>query len=256
MTDTATTQTTEELAPRTVRIPSSTPGDDIVVTGGEGKGKPTPKEEGETTKPEGEGDGTGADTKDTDPVTGKPIDYKVKFSESTRENQRIAGEIKTLQDSRAGDRATAERLQREMEDLRKVAAKENPEGLEKFDLKKSHEENSRKLAELTLDRELDSFASKTVGAPERREALKNLAKAFPSKSLAELWNENFAGVSEAIEKAKKDKTTSQTTTQPEKGKGTSTREPGGETVAGLPVAEFNKLSVGERRALLTKAGIA
>lgn len=255
MADQETTQTSQEEEPMTVRIPSSTPGDDIPETGG--------AKDGKATKAEGEDDDAGdpdaedkGSDKDTDPDEGKDIDYKDKFANSTRENQRILEENNTLQSARKGDGATIERLNKEMEDLRKIAEGSNPEGLEKFDLKKSADDNARQLAELKLENEIDRFVSKTPGADERREALKNLAKVFPTKSLADIWGENFKGVGDAVAKAKEDKTTSQKKTQPEKGKGTSTKEPGGETIAGMPVAEFNKLSVSERRSALIKAGIS
>jgi hypothetical protein len=197
----------------------------------------------------GEGDGDEGD--------GKNIDYKTKFSESTKEAQRLLGEIKTAQDLTAQEKARGVELEKQLKEIREVAEGKNPEGLKLVDLQRQLAETTQSFALEKEERMLDSFFAdvKTEGASSKKEALRALKRAQPNTSLVSLWDEHFKAGVEAAAKAKQDKKTDKKKNASETGKGTSGREPAaGETVGntGYTLDEFNKLPVAKRRSLLAK----
>lgn len=199
----------------------------------------------------------GDDDDNSDAGDDSKVDYKKKFSESTKEAQRLLGEIKTAQDSSAQEKAKAAKIAEEMAELRKVAEGKNPEGVQIHDLSRRLEETTRTLALEKEERMLDTFIAgvKIDGASSKKEALRALKRAQPEITLDKLWDEHLKAGVEFAAKAKQDKKTSKKKDSSESGKGTSGRESSGEEqvgTTGFSLKEFNKLPVSKRRALLAK----
>lgn len=182
-------------------------------------------------------------------------DWKQRYSESTKEFQKLNAKLKEYEGLTAQERNKAEKLQEERDSLMKRLKDEQPETYDAITLKSALDSNSRELAELKEKVQLDDFISDEPLAKPYREALKAHARAFPKKSMQDIWNDSFKDIAEAKKEIAETKTARKKESQPDKGKGTSTAEPGKETIAGMPVEDFNKLSVEKRRELLIKANI-
>lgn len=237
--------------------------------GGDGAGN----EGGGTSEGEGEGDGLTPDKdgKVVHPQTKEKVDplvvatyYRDQFAASTRGAQDLLTKIKDAEGSTAAEQAKVADLTKKVDELTKIAEGKNPDGLSAHQIQEKLESTTKELVLVKEAQALDAFERTTpLATGKLRESLKALARANPDKPLQELWDAHLKAGAEAEAAAEKAKKEAQKKGASEKGKGTSTREParGGETVrgnkgdTGLTLAEFNKLPVGERRALMEKYDI-
>lgn len=234
----------------------------------DGAGKPG----GGTGDGSGEGDAFAADKdgKYLHPETKQPVDaielaryYHGQFGNSTRGAQDLLSKNKTLEGERDTARGLVAKLETDFAKMKEIAEGKNPEGVNLADLEARYKETATELALIKENSALDGFEKAVPLAASKREALRSLARANPTKSLQELWDANLKAGAEAEKAAADAKAETQRKAAGEKGKGTSTREParGGDTVrgnkgdTGLTLAEFNKLPVNERRALMEKFDI-
>lgn len=177
-----------------------------------------------------------------------------KFAASTKGAQELLDKIKAANDEGNQSKATIAQFEKDIAELRKVAEGKNPEGAELHDLQTNLSKATNELAIFKENASLDAFEKKEPLSAQKRDALKNLARANPKEDLQKLWDENLkAGVEASVAKAKAEEE-SRKKTGNEKGKGTSTKEGGAETVkslsgkdTGLTLEDFNKLSVEERK---------
>jgi len=176
------------------------------------------------------------------------IDYKTKFSASTREAQRLAAELKLAEARIAEKEAAASVLAKEKEEMERRFADQNPEA---YDQIKTSKEMATIKEKLLLQEEriaLEDFTKGNPEAVEHKDALKKLGRAFPGKTYEDIWNETFAPFYEKQEvKAAEDKEKS----MPETGAGSVS-----EVSEDLTLAEINKLPLAKRKAYFKKAGIA
>lgn len=234
----------------------------------DGAGKPG----GGTGDGSGEGDAFAADKdgKYLHPETKQPVDaaelaryYHGQFGNSTRGAQDLLTKNKTLEGERDTAKGLVAKLETDLAKMKEIAEGKNPEGVNLADLEARYKETATELALIKENAALDGFEKAVPLATTKREALRSLARANPAKSLQELWDANLKAGAEAEKVAADAKAETQRKAAGEKGKGTSTREParGGDTVrgnkgdTGLMLAEFNKLPVNERRALMEKFDI-
>lgn len=203
-----------------------------------------------------------ADGMYTHPDTGTKVSaadmvsyYKGKFGMSTAGAQQLLGDKNTLTGTIAEKERQLSERAKEIEDLRKIAEGDNPEGLKLHDLQASAKKNAEELALLKEDKQLDDFIKDVPLAADKKDALRSLARAIPTKSLTDIWNESFKTGAEAEAKAATDKKIAQKKAASDKGKGTSTRDPAAHTIGGYTPAEFNKLSVEKRKAVMIKEGL-
>lgn len=216
----------------------------------------------ETGAPGASEPGNGEDKGDGDdinPATNKPYtakEWREKFSASSRGAQELLDKNKTLISELEGVRATESELTKQLAELRKVAEGQNPEGLSLHDLQTSLEKTTRELALVKEEKLLDDFEKTAPLASGKREALRSLSRANPKETLQKLWDDHLKAGAEAAEAARVARETSQKKGQGEKGKGTSGREPQGDTIGGYPLAEFNKLPVAKRKQILQQVGQA
>lgn len=197
---------------------------------------------------------TPADTVEVEPkVEKEEIDYEKRYADSTREFQRLQIKLKEGEALTARERQRAEDLQRERDDAFERLKAEQPETFDTLTIKKQLDSTTQQLAELKEKAQIDDFIAEEPLAKQHREALKNFGRAFPGKSLGDIWNENFKDIAEAQVALKEGKKSRTVASQP--AKGGATAEPGKKTIGGYSEEEFNKLPVMKRRDILTKAGI-
>lgn len=250
--------------------------------GGTGTGDGKPADTGDKGAGTGGGDGAGgggegdsltpdAEGKVVHPQTKEKVDpivvatyYRDQFGASTRGAQDLLTKVSAAEGATAAERAKVAELTTKVEELTKLAEGKNPEGLSALEIKGKLEETTKELVVLKETQALDAFEKTTpLATGKMRESLKALARANPTSSLQDLWDNNLKAGAEADAAAEKARKDAQHKGAGEKGKGTSTREParGGDTVrgnkgdTGLTLAEFNKLPVNERRALMEKFDI-
>lgn len=171
--------------------------------------------------------------------------YKKRHGDSQREVQEnLLPKIKSAE-------AQIAALLKERDEAMTRLKDEKPEAYDNLTLQRSVEAANRQLAELKERVELDSFIAATPDASPFRAALQQQARAFPSKSLSEIWEgSGFKDVAAARAAAAVAKTEQRKETKPEKGK--VTPEPGKATIGGYTEEEFNKLSVAKRGEILAK----
>lgn len=223
----------------------------------EGAGETGSRKEGE-----GSGEGTGEEKDNINPDTKKPYtadEWRDKFRNSAKGAQDLLDQKKVLEGTVSEREAKITDLEKEIVQLREIAEGKNPEGLKLADLQAELAKVTNESALTKEERMLDQFEKAVPLASTVREALKNLARANPKESLQKLYDENLkAGAEAKSEKAKQDDD-KRNKGASDKGKGTSTREPSGDTVktpsgydTGLSLEEFNKLPIEKRRELLAK----
>lgn len=203
------------------------------------------------TEPETTEEGTAGDTPTPEPTVDK-IDYEHKFSESSKEAQRLLQVNREIEEARIEDKVTIQQLQKENEEILNRLKDDNPESFNAYEQKQFAEKQSLELAKLREDMDLRDFISSTPEAVDYEATLRNMRRAFPDKSFTEIFEENFSSVVQAKKELEATTSTARKTTAPETGEGTSTRNPSGDTIGGYPVAEFNKLPTAKRRSILAK----
>ena len=187
------------------------------------------------------------------PVEEDAIDYKQRYSDSTREFQKLQQKLKEGEALSTLERQKAESYQRERDDALARLQAEQPETFDTLTMKKQLDTTVQQLAELKEKAQLDDFIADQPLAKSHREALKNFGRAFPDKSLDSIWGENFKDIVEARQEIQEKKKTRTAASQPDRGGATA--EPGKKTIGGYSEDEFNKLPVMKRREILDKAGI-
>lgn len=178
--------------------------------------------------------------------------YRDKFANSTTGAQKLLDDIKTITSERDLSKTEITKLTKDIEDLRKIAEGDNPEGLKLHDLQATLAGTTNELALIKENSQLDAFEKKVPLATNKREALRNLARANPKVELQKLWDENLKAGVEAEESRRIEDEKKRKEGAGDQGRGTSMRETAGETIGGMPVEEFNKLPVNKRREILAK----
>ncbi len=172
------------------------------------------------------------------------IDYKIKFSESSREAQRLLSEKKqadTLLVQR--EQALAEK-ESELEEMRNALNSDNPDAGELLNLKKSVASLQKDILLEKEEKLVNEFIGKEPLAAKAKEALKDYGRVYPNKSLNEIWETYFKPLVE------QGKTIVKTSPKTETGKGSSSPEPTG----GIN-DNFNKLSLEDRKKHFKKLGL-
>lgn len=183
--------------------------------------------------------------------------YKVKYGASSKEvNEVLLPKIKTFEGLTAAEQAKAEKLAQDLEEAMTKLKAEKPETYDNLTLHKSVTTLTQQLAEMKEKSEMNEFIADTPDAKPFREALKAHARAFPSKPLVEIWNENFKEVAEARKGSDDADKKKKKESAPDKGKGGATKEHDKPMTAGMTTEEFNKLPVAKRKELLIKAGVS
>ncbi len=183
--------------------------------------------------------------------------YKKRFAGSTKEFEEFyKPKFKELEGLTAQEKARAEELQKTNEELLAKLKDEKPDTYDNVTLQKTLEKNSRELAEMKEKALLDDFISDTPEAKAYREALKSHARAFPTKPIADIWNESFKEIATAKKENAAKETTRQKESQPDKGDGGTTTDPSEAKIAGYTQKEFDALPVSKRREILVKNGIS
>jgi len=208
-----------------------------------------PEMETHEEKPETEEEVKAEEKKETEEI----IDYQERYAESTREFQKLHAQMKENEALTEQQRSRVTQLETERDEALSRLKEEHPEAYDNATLHKAVTDSNRQLAELKEKVELDSFITENPIAKEYREALKQHARAFPNKSLADIWETGFKTVAETTAKAQETKAANQKVTQPEKGK--VTPELGTKMISGYTEAEFNKLPVSKRREILIENGV-
>lgn len=208
-------------------------------------------EELEDEKPE---DGDEPKPKEDLDEDGNPIDWKQRYGDSTREFQKLQVKLKEGEGLTAQERQRAAQLQTERDEALEKLKAEKPEVYDNHTLKKQLDSTSLQLAEMKEKGILDDFIADEPLAKPFRDALRAHARAFPNKSIQDIWNESFKEIAAAKKETATKADEVRKKSQPDRGSG-ATREPGQKMIGGYTEAEFNKLSVNKRRELMVKAGI-
>ena len=209
-------------------------------------------EEIQTSNPEGE--------TDEETLTGEPEekgteggepaseeeDYKKKFSESTREAQRLLEENKVLKADTEKTKSRIDELEKQEQERVKLLEEENPDAAKIYKLEKSIDDLKKSILLGKEERDVLDFIGSEPRADVAKEGLKRLMRVNPAKSPKELWEENFLPVIEAFGKSKAGRKAG----QPETGKGSMSGEPITELGE-----EFNRLPLEKRRAYFKKRGL-
>jgi len=190
--------------------------------------------------PTGDGDGKDQDGKPDDAV-----DYKTRYAESTRENQRILDENKSLKSDLEKNKSNYSDLEKSFNELDGKFKDENPESYDAVKANKTIGDLQGKVAGLSEDNKLNDYVQSNSNANKHKGALRDLGRANPNKSYETLWEENFAGFyKEAGKKTEKK-------SQPESGEGAVT--PDMET--GEMPKDFNTWPMAKREAWFRGKGI-
>lgn len=177
-------------------------------------------------------------------------DYKVKFSESTRENQRILAEKqKTDQENQTLKDGMA-KLEAEKKELFEAINADNPNAAIIKSLQNRIEQTEKSVSEKELDRDLNDLVKQTPLAGKVADAIRKLAK-VEGKSPKEIYETNFKPLEEEAGKAKADKIIKQKQHQPESGKGSINKDPSLSALGD----DFNKLPLAERKKAFQKMGL-
>ena len=209
-------------------------------------------EEIQTSNPEGEtdeetptGELEGEGTEGGEPAS-EEEDYKKKFSESTRENQRILEENKVLKVESEKTKVRLDELEKQEWERVKLLEEENPDAAKIYKLEKSIDDLKKSILLDKEEKEVLAFIGSEPRAEAAKEGLKRLMRVNPTKSPKELWEENFLPAIDAFVKSKAGKKAG----KPETGKGSMSGEPITELGE-----EFNKLPLEKRRAYFKKRGL-
>lgn len=255
-----------EVKPGSVKKPDET--NQTSTEDGAGDGESSTED---TTKADetasGNSDDTGKKTENKDGGEEGDVDYKVKFSESSKEANRLLDVNKTLENTNKEDRATISKLEATKKVLEDSLKENDPEAFEKLQSRIKQETDSRELESMKIDDKLNKFIAENEGSEEHREALKHHLNANPDKSLDAIWKEHGFqamveskdsgdGTSEEENKDgnSDDKNSSGDDAGTEDGKGTSTGDHAKGTIGGHSPEAFNKLPLLERKAILSKEG--
>lgn len=196
------------------------------------------------------GQATPESSKEDLDAEGKPINYKTKFSESSREALRLLEENKRLGTELEQARGSSTQLETDLKEARDVLKETNPEAYNFKSLEKSVKEIETKLAISKENESLGNYLTSNPSAAAIKESLRVLGRTFPNKSYDELWTEHFAPIAAKAAtdaKAKKDQKIANGT---ENGQGS----PSGDLTGDVDDKEFNKLSLAERKVILKKRG--
>lgn len=178
-------------------------------------------------------------------------DYKVKFSESSREAQRLYGENKNLKDEMEVLKTKVSNLsvveEKELAELKEA----NPELYEFRTLKKSFGELQKTVLSQKEELEIAKMLEANPDAKLFREAIKKIGRAEPNRSYDDIWAEEFKPLIETKVKAKADEIAKAKGKRTETGKGSMTDEP----ISDLSLDKFSKLSLVEKKAYLVGKGL-
>ena len=125
------------------------------------------------------------------------IDYKEKFSASTRENQRILAEQKALQSALKEREARLEAIEKENAEYEAFLKGERPEMYETVQVKKELNELKKDIILQKEKLAIDEFISNNPDAKLHKEALKTLGRANPDKSYDEIYSSYIKPIYEA-----------------------------------------------------------
>ncbi len=175
------------------------------------------------------------------------IDYKTKFSESSKEAQRLYEENKRLQAERDDKDKKISELAEERQRFEEEIASANPDGLELAKMKENIHHLEKTVVLEKEERELTQFISLEPKAVRHKEALKKLMRA-DTRPLHEIWKDTFSSIYNEKEILEKKET--QKRNQIETGKGNRSEISGGE----ISLDEFNKFSLNQQKEYLKKKG--
>lgn len=191
----------------------------------------------------------GTEANEETPKAEPEVDYKEKFSASSKEAQRLAQEQKDLQAQLQADRIRLKELEAEKMELETKFKTEKPEEYDALSTKRELEAIKKDLIAQKEEAALNTFLAETPEAPkEQKEVLKKLGRANPNLSYSQIWSDMIKPLMEAGAAQYGSKQAQKKTTQPETGKG-STASPDDN----LDLKAFNKLPLSERREKLKKA---
>ena len=163
-------------------------------------------EEIQTSNPEGEtdegtptGEPEGEETEGGEPAP-EEEDYKKKFSESTRENQRLLEENRFLKADTEKTKSRIDELERQEQERVKLLEEENPDAAKIYKLEKSIDDLKKSVLLDKEEKEVLIFIGSEPRADAAKEGLKRLMRVNPTKSPKELWEENFLPAIDAFVK--------------------------------------------------------
>ena len=204
--------------------------------------------DGGDAKPEGSDDAPNDDA--IEPAPEESDDYQKKFSESTKENQRILQENQKLKEDMTTLTTSVSELTQLNEELKRVASESNPDGTKILELEKSINALKTNIALNKEEVEVGKFIADNPEAAKVGESLRRMYRLNPTKSLAELWNENYAPLIQAAKDGADAKKIAQKKTQPERTSGGISTDP----AAGELPADFATWPVAQRKEYLRKKG--
>lgn len=178
------------------------------------------------------------------------VDYKTKFSESTRENQRILENQKKLEQENVSLKESNVKLEAERKELFDAINADNPNAAIINSLRQKVEATERQVADREFERDLKDFVKENPSAGAVADAIRKLAK-VENKSPKEIYDANFKPIEERASKAKAEKISQQKADQPETGKGSITKDPSTSALGD----DFNKLPLEKRREAFKKMGL-
>ena len=170
--------------------------------------------------------------------------YKKRYGDSTRE----------IQENLLPKTKQVDKLLEENAALLEKLKAEKPEVFDNVALQKQLKDNTEKLALIQEKSMLDEFVADNPLAKPFRSKLQSLARAFPDKSIADLYNENYKDVAEAKKEDGDKDLQKKRDGQGDKGKG-ATKEPTDGKIGGYSLDEFNKLPVAKRRQIALENGL-
>jgi predicted RNase H-like nuclease (RuvC/YqgF family) len=207
-------------------------------------------EEQSTEGTEGESEGTSGNDGDTE-GEGKEVDYKTKFSESSKEALRLLNEKKAIEGELGEVREKLSKLEAEREELTRERESEDPDQARINKLERNIGELSKEILSSKQEREYLEFAKSVPEAETVKDALKRLHSISPKKSFSDLWNENFKALADKVGTAAVEKQKSVKKSQVASGKGSTSSDP---LSVDIDTEAFNKLSIAQRKEILKKRG--
>lgn len=208
-------------------------------TSGDDNAEETHGDEGATESAQGE-----------DEPGSQEIDYKVKFSESSREAQRLLDEVKRLTAENEQFKDSRVQLETDLEDAKEVLKQTNPEAYNFKTLEKSVKDIEKNLALSKENESLNQYLTQNPGADAIKESLRVLGRQFPTLSYDELWKQHYEPVVTKTTTDVQAKKALKKASSPETGKGSPTSDLAGD----VDDKDFNKKTLNERKAILKKKG--
>jgi len=184
--------------------------------------------------------------------SGPTEDYKTKFSESTRENQRILEENKNLKAEKEAMEKSLDELKAEKEELHKAIESENPDRAEILRLEKSVKSMQSDILKAKEDTAVGKFLKDHPEADVVSASLRRSFRTNPDKSIEDIWNEDYKPFADKLVQSKTDQKIAQKASQPESGQGSSSPEPASVDVDS---EAFAKLSLQQQKEVLLKKGL-